>query len=90
MLPQRHPAVLFQPVDEGAILLHTEREIYFGLNEVGAEVWELMPACSDLEQLCDELARRYPNVERATLLTDVEELLATLSDQGLLLGPKTE
>jgi hypothetical protein len=28
MLPKRNPAVLCQPVAEGAILLHTEREIY--------------------------------------------------------------
>lgn len=91
MLPKRHPAVLCQTVAEGAILLHTEREIYFGLNAVGTQVWELLPPkCSDLGELCAELGRRYPEVEPAHLRTDVNELLGALAAQELLLPPVSE
>jgi hypothetical protein len=56
--PETQPAVLCQTVAEGAILLHTEHEHYFGLNAVGAQVWELLPpTCSDLAELCDEQAQ---------------------------------
>ncbi len=86
MLPRPHPAVLFQAVSEGAILLHTEQEVYFGLNPVGVEVWQLLPpACSQVDEVCAALARRYPDVPRETLLEDVAELLGALEQQGLVI-----
>ena len=88
MLPRPHPAVLFQPVSEGAILLHTEQEIYFGLNSVGVEVWQMLPpACTRLDEVCDALARRYPEVPSEELRSDVAELLETLATQGLVVPP---
>jgi len=85
MLPSPHPAVLFQPVSEGAILLHTEQEIYFGLNGVGVEVWQMLPpACTELEDVCNALGRRYPEVPAGELRNDVVELLDTLTVQGLV------
>jgi hypothetical protein len=78
--------VLLQPVPEGAILLHMEQEIYFGLNSVGFEVWKLLPPrCRDLEELCEELSRRYPDVSLETLRSDVVELLDALASEGLVI-----
>ena len=88
MLPIPHPAVLFQPVSEGAILLHTEQEIYFGLNSVGVEIWEMLPpTCFRLEEVCDALARRYPEVRVEDLRSDITELLETLEAEGLVVAP---
>lgn len=85
MLPRPHPAVLFQPVDDGAILLHTEQEIYFGLNGVGAQIWGLLPpACRELDEVCARLQDRYPDVPPEELRGDVMELLDTLTTEGLL------
>jgi len=86
MLPKPHPAVLFQPVPEGAILLHMEQEVYFGLNPVGAEIWQLLPpACRDLDEVCAELRRRYPDVPADELRNDVTELLNDLASHGLVI-----
>lgn len=88
MLPRPHPAVLFQSVPEGAILLHTEQEIYFGLNPVGVEVWQLLPpACREVDEVCEALARRYPDVSADVIREDVTELLGELASQGLVLPP---
>ena len=85
MVLQRNPAVLFQPVAEGAILLHTQQEVYFGLNEVGAQVWQLLPAAgTNLTAVVDELSRRYPEVERSQLRADISELVESLAREGLL------
>ena len=43
MLPRPHPGVLFKTVSDGAVLLHVEEEIYFGLNDVGTRIWQLLP-----------------------------------------------
>jgi hypothetical protein len=90
-LPKHNPAVLCQAVAEGALLLHTKREVYFGLNVVGAQIWELLPPkCSELAELCAELERRYPNAEPEGLRSDVTELLDALAAQELLLASTSE
>src|SRR5690606_41346739 len=62
MLPKPDPAAPFQPVPEGAILLHMAQEVYFGLNPDGGEVWQLLPpTCQDLDQPPALLRRRPPD-----------------------------
>jgi len=88
MLPRPHPAVLFQRVPEGAILLHSEQEVYFGLNPVGVEVWQLLPPTyRDLDEVCEELGRRYPEVSAEEIRSDVSELLDELAAHGLVIRP---
>ncbi len=85
MLPTRHPDVVCMPVADGAVLLHTGQELYFGLNIVGVHVWELLrPDVGDLESLCTELGARYPDVSAAELRADVAELLDALEHDGLV------
>lgn len=85
ILPRPHPAVMFREVSEGAVLLQMEDEIYFGLNEVGARVWQLLPpACSSLEELCAALGQVYPDVPADQLLADITELLDQLREQKLV------
>ena len=84
-LPRARADVIFQTVPEGAVLLATRDEIYYGLNEVGAEIWTLLVAApASLEALCASLRERYPDVPLAVLRADVLELLAELSAAGLV------
>jgi hypothetical protein len=88
MLPLPSAAVVFQRIDDGAVLFAPDTEIYFGLNEVGARVWELLPPKSaSLAQLCAALATAYPEVPASTLESDVVELLAQLEREGLVTPP---
>ena len=87
MLPEPHPAVVAKSVGDGTVLLHTETEVYFGLNGVGREIWDLLPPkCHHLGEVCVELSRVYPDVDEGTLRQDVSELLESLLEQGLVLG----
>lgn len=71
-------------VADGAVLLHTSRELYFGLNGAGTRIWELLdPATRDLDALCTALAAYYPNADPVVLRADVAELLDALVDGGL-------
>jgi hypothetical protein len=84
-LPKARADVIFQTVPEGAVLLATRDEIYYGLNEVGAEIWTLLVgAPGSLETLCARLGERYPDVPLDVLRADVLELLAELSAAGLV------
>jgi hypothetical protein len=85
MLPSPHPSVVFRTVSDGAVLLHTELEIYFGLNSVGSRVWQLLPpGCRNLDELCTSLRRSYPDVADDELRADVVELLGQLRENLLV------
>lgn len=83
-LPQANPTVIFKLMADGAVLFAPATEIYFGLNEVGARIWQLLPeAGGSMDVLCDRLAEHYPDVSRETLRADAQELLDSLVAEGL-------
>jgi Coenzyme PQQ synthesis protein D (PqqD) len=85
VLPSPGPAVVCCEVEDGAVLLSTADEVYFGLNRVGLRIWRLLPPVHhELDDLCEVLAREYPEVERDLLRADVESLLADLLVNGLV------
>lgn len=90
MLPHARPGVLFEPLPDGAVLLDTRTEVYFGLDPVGARVWQLLPpAARTLDELCAALRGEYPDVPDAVLREDVAALLAQLRDEGLVAPEET-
>jgi hypothetical protein len=85
MLPVVNPKVIFKALSDGAVLFSTEDEVYFGLNEVGALVWQLLPPkLSTLEELCTAVAERYPDVEAGVIRQDVTELISELASHRLV------
>ena len=87
-LPVANAAVIFRELPDGAVLLSTETEIYFGLNEVGARIWQLLPpASASFLQLCERLALEYPDAPIETIRADVAELLEALLEQRLAILP---
>lgn len=90
MLPAANPTVIFKQLADGAVLFSPSVEIYFGLNEVGARVWQLLqPGGTSLDELCNKLGSHYPDVPPETIRTDVIELIDQLVEQGLAVPPAT-
>ena len=88
MLPQPNPTVIFKELSDGAVLFAPSTEVYYGLNEVGAKVWQaLPPATHSLDELCKLLVAAYPDAPAATIRRDVEELLESLIKAGLVIAP---
>ena len=75
--------VVFRQLDDEAVLLNLKTGIYFGLNDVGARVWELIgerrTLSSVLEALVDEYAAAPDVLER-----DLLELGRQLCAKGLV------
>lgn len=86
-LPRPADGVVYSRVSEGGVLLATEEEVYYGLNEAGARAWEGLREAGTVGELCSRLRDAYPDVDPATLRADVEELLEDLVRQGLLVEP---
>lgn len=88
MLPSPEPSVIFQKLGDGAVLFSPSTEVYFGLNEVGSRVWELLPPASgSIDDLCAALGTEYPEVPAETIRADVLELLEDLAREKLVSRP---
>jgi hypothetical protein len=65
------------------VLLDLVGEQYFGLNQVGTRVWQLLAGDSNFAAIIDVLLEEY-EVSRQQLERDVRELLGSLLDAGLI------
>ena len=75
--------VLSQEVNGETVLLDLEGEAYFGLNEVGTRIWQLLQTESAIEDILNTLSAEY-DVSRLQLECDVGALLDKLADAGLV------
>lgn len=66
-----------------AVILHTGRGVYFGLNEVGAEIWNLLQQPRAVPEICEAITQSYA-VSPQECERDVHELLKQLSEAGLI------
>lgn len=78
----RSEEVLFQNLDGEAVLLDLASETYFGLNDVGTRVWELLEASPTLGEISAQLQSEY-DVEPARVEADVFDLATRLLEAGL-------
>jgi hypothetical protein len=86
MLPVANPKVIFKALSDGGVLFSQEDEVYFGLNAVGAQVWELLPPKSaSLSELCAAVGAHYPDVAPDVIQADVCALLSELESNGLVI-----
>lgn len=86
---ERHPSfevsadVLSQEVDGETVLLDLAGEAYFGLNEVGSRVWQLLKQDHGFNELLDLLEDEF-DVPRDRLEADVADLMESLVKAGIV------
>ena len=75
--------VISQEVSGETVLLDLESENYFGLDEVGTRIWQLIKESGDLQAIYNTLLDEY-EVEEQRLQTDLEALLGEIAGLGLI------
>jgi len=75
--------VLFRELNGEGILLSLETGKYFGLNEVGTRIWQLLPEQASLQRLCDVLATEF-DADAPTIEAEVVRLVDDLRVHGLV------
>lgn len=75
--------VMARQVGDETVILDLASGTYFGLDPVGARVWQLMGEGKTLSEICDTMLDEY-EVTRDALERDVIELAQELSAQGLI------
>ena len=77
------PEVLLQEIGGESVLLDIASENYFGLNQVGTRIWQLLDGGSDLRSAYDAVLAEY-DVPAEQLEHDVIALVGQLADAGLV------
>jgi hypothetical protein len=75
--------VATRELDGELVLLNFDTESYFGLDEVGARIWEVLRDAATVEAGITQLLAEF-DVDEARLRADVEALLTQLVDGGLV------
>lgn len=75
--------VLFRQLDDEAVLLDLKSGKYFGLNDLGARMWQLIIEHGGLSRVCDVLVQEY-STDRSVIEHDLLELAAELLTRGLV------
>jgi len=76
--------VVFRDLAGEAVILNLVSGTYFGLNEVGTRIWNLLAEHGSTEQVLASVLAEY-EVEEAQLRQDLEALLQALTEKGLIL-----
>ena len=77
------PDVISQEVSGETVLLDLESENYFGLDEVGTRIWQLIKETNELQSIFDTLLEEY-DVSEERLQLDVSTLLTEIEGLGLV------
>jgi hypothetical protein len=75
--------VLVSQLDGESVLLKLRSECYFGLDEMGTRIWELLKSSESVQSVYETLLTDYA-VDPETLRLDLTELLDSLLQQGLV------
>lgn len=75
--------VLARQVGDETVMLDLAMGTYFGLDPVGARMWQLLAEGKTLAEICDAIVEEY-DVSRDAVEQDLLGLVADLMAQGLL------
>ena len=75
--------VIYQPLQDELVLLNMKEQKYFGLDDVGTDMWNLLLESGDIATVADRMCEEY-EVDKPTVLGDLEALVNNLVAAGLL------
>ncbi|MGC2733682.1 MAG: PqqD family protein [Candidatus Acidiferrales bacterium] len=71
------------PLGDEAAILNLKNSVYYGMNPVGARIWELLKQPKSVSELRDILLEEF-EVDEARCGKDLLALLGTLQGEGLI------
>ena len=75
--------VLTQEVGGETVILDLKSETYFGLDEVGTRIWQLLVEQEDIRTITATMLNEY-DVEENQVEKDIQNLLTQLDEAGLI------
>ena len=78
-----HPEQLSSELDGETILLQMSSGLYYGLNEMGAKIWEMIQTPMAFQALKEQLLEAY-EVSEEVCVNEVTKLLTDLHNANLI------
>ena len=75
--------VVFRVLGDEAVILNLASGVYFGLDTVGARMWQLMSEHGSTDKVIAAMLDEY-EVEERQLCSDLAKLIEQLSEKGLV------
>ncbi len=75
--------VLLRELDGEAVILHLGDESYYGLNESGTRMWQVLGDSENIEGAVLPLLEEF-EVDEATLRTDLNNLIQSLLEKKMV------
>lgn len=75
--------VLVRFVEKETVLLNLDTECYYGLDEIGTRMWQVLTTAASIEKAYDELLSEF-EVEPDLLRRHLSNLVDRLAELGLL------
>ncbi len=75
--------VMFRELDGEAVILNLNDDSYYGLDEVGTRLWQLLISSESLEAVCQTMLNEY-DVPDDTLRRDIEEFVRQLLSRRMI------
>src|SRR5579859_5112253 len=79
----RSPSVMAAEVDGEIVMMSIEQGCYFGLDDVGSDIWKRIEQPCSFAALVDGLAADY-EADRNTIVSDVTALLTQMAEQDVV------
>ena len=79
----RSPSVLTAEVEGEIVMMSIEQGRYFGLDDIGSDIWKRIEAPCSFAALIDRLMVDY-EADRATIAADVQALLGRMAAQDVV------
>jgi hypothetical protein len=79
----RNAGVLTAEVDDEIVMMSIEQGRYFGLDDIGSDIWRRIEAPCSFAALVDGLVVDY-DADRATIAADVQALLGRMAAQDVV------
>lgn len=84
-LYQRSPDVLYSPIGEEIVMMSIQNGEYYGSNQVGNRIWELLEKPHTPTELCAQLLEEY-EIDEATCNNETLEFLEHLYENKLIVA----
>jgi len=75
--------ILFQLLDTNSVVLDLKSESYFGLDEMGTKMWQLLTEFGNIDAVVKQLGKEY-QVDKVSLRQDIDNLVKQLANNSLL------
>lgn len=82
-LISRSPALLVASVHDEVLMMDVERDCYYGLDDIGSDIWRRLESPCRFGAMIDALAADY-DADRAVIAEDLRGLLTEMAACGVV------